>query len=272
VESTVPAYRLRARVQNNRLWRAVLDRWPDCQSQTEAAAHVGLTPQQFGDVLNLKRWPFNRYRERWNRVAQRIATVLARDEDYLFDARLYGKRAAPVDLELHRPALEAAGLLALPEASPLDRAEGVEVADRVRDVLATLTPREADVIRKRFGLDDEHEHTLAEVGAALDRSSERARLIEQKALRKLRHHSRRKRLRPFLYGEEESVARLPVTARVDEPEGEVARKTFARGVCPVCGREACVTDAGVMFRHYRYDEAFLFQGPCSGAGRVPRVP
>jgi len=68
-------------------------------------------------------------------------------------------------------------------------------------VLQTLTPREEKVIKMRFGLDDGSEHTLEEVGQSFAVTRERIRQIEAKALRKLRHPSRSRKLRAFLDAE-----------------------------------------------------------------------
>jgi RNA polymerase primary sigma factor len=65
-------------------------------------------------------------------------------------------------------------------------------------VLAGLTPREAQVLRMRFGIDMTTDHTLEEVGKQFDVTRERIRQIEAKALRKLRHPSRSEQLRSFL--------------------------------------------------------------------------
>ncbi len=67
--------------------------------------------------------------------------------------------------------------------------------EQLNSVLATLTPREEKVIRLRFGLDDGRPRTLEEVGEEFDVTRERIRQIEAKALRKLRHPSRSKRLK-----------------------------------------------------------------------------
>ena len=69
---------------------------------------------------------------------------------------------------------------------------------KLLDVLDTLTPREEKVLRLRFGLDDGHQRTLEEVGREFKVTRERIRQIEAKALRKLRHPSRSKKLRDFL--------------------------------------------------------------------------
>jgi RNA polymerase primary sigma factor len=65
-------------------------------------------------------------------------------------------------------------------------------------VLRTLTPREERVVKMRFGLEDGSEHTLEEVGQSFQVTRERIRQIEAKALRKLRHPSRSRKLRAFV--------------------------------------------------------------------------
>ena len=66
------------------------------------------------------------------------------------------------------------------------------------EVLSTLTDREQRVLRLRFGLDDGHDRTLEEVGKEFNVTRERIRQIEAKALRKLRHPSRSRRLKDYL--------------------------------------------------------------------------
>ncbi|MFC4726578.1 RNA polymerase sigma factor RpoD [Coralloluteibacterium thermophilus] len=82
--------------------------------------------------------------------------------------------------------------------SPIDSATNTGLTETVRDVLAGLTPREAKVLRMRFGIDMNTDHTLEEVGKQFDVTRERIRQIEAKALRKLRHPSRSETLRSFL--------------------------------------------------------------------------
>jgi RNA polymerase primary sigma factor len=72
------------------------------------------------------------------------------------------------------------------------------LAEQTREVLATLAPREARVLRMRFGIGERSNHTLEEVGQDFDVTRERIRQIEAKALRKLRHPSRSRVLKPFL--------------------------------------------------------------------------
>ncbi len=82
--------------------------------------------------------------------------------------------------------------------SPVDAATTVGLSETTEGVLASLTPREAKVLRMRFGIGMNTDHTLEEVGKQFDVTRERIRQIEAKALRKLRHPSRSEQLRSFL--------------------------------------------------------------------------
>ena len=82
--------------------------------------------------------------------------------------------------------------------APSDAAVYTSLRDATKEVLDTLTPREAKVLRMRFGIEMNTDHTLEEVGKQFDVTRERIRQIEAKALRKLRHPSRSERLRSFL--------------------------------------------------------------------------
>jgi len=82
--------------------------------------------------------------------------------------------------------------------APSDAVVSMNLADQTRRVLATLTPREEKVLRMRFGIGEQSDHTLEEVGQDFDVTRERIRQIEAKALRKLRHPSRARKLRSFL--------------------------------------------------------------------------
>ena len=82
--------------------------------------------------------------------------------------------------------------------SPQDAASDTMLREQLNDVMKTLTPREAKVLRLRFGLDDGKARTLEEVGKTFHVTRERIRQIEAKALRKLRHPSRSKKLREYM--------------------------------------------------------------------------
>ena len=82
--------------------------------------------------------------------------------------------------------------------APVEVATFEGLRETTQSVLASLTPREAKVLRMRFGIDMNTDHTLEEVGKQFDVTRERIRQIEAKALRKLRHPSRSEQLRSFL--------------------------------------------------------------------------
>ena len=85
-------------------------------------------------------------------------------------------------------------------ATPSDAVSNLNLAEQTKKVLATLTPREEQVLRMRFGIGEKSDHTLEEVGHEFAVTRERIRQIEAKALRKLRHPSRSKRLKSFMEG------------------------------------------------------------------------
>lgn len=86
--------------------------------------------------------------------------------------------------------------------SPIDFATNSGLREATKEVLSTLTPREAKVLRMRFGIDMNTDHTLEEVGKQFDVTRERIRQIEAKALRKLRHPSRAEKLNSFIESED----------------------------------------------------------------------
>jgi RNA polymerase primary sigma factor len=107
----------------------------------------------------------------------------------------------PISLETPINDEEDAYLLDLIEdknaITPHDSALFDDLIEQVNRTLATLTPREEKVLRMRFGIGEKYDHTLEEVGQVFEVTRERVRQIEARALRKLKHHSRTKRLRPF---------------------------------------------------------------------------
>ena len=82
--------------------------------------------------------------------------------------------------------------------APVDAAVYGSLRDATKDVLDSLTPREAKVLRMRFGIEMSTDHTLEEVGKQFDVTRERIRQIEAKAIRKLKHPSRSDKLRTYL--------------------------------------------------------------------------
>jgi len=82
--------------------------------------------------------------------------------------------------------------------SPYDSVRDKELTERIRGILTTLSPREEKIIRLRFGIGEDGEYTLEEIGKRFHVSRERIRQIEKKALNRLRHSSRKDRLRFFI--------------------------------------------------------------------------
>ena len=82
--------------------------------------------------------------------------------------------------------------------SPGEAVVAKSLVEQVTAILSTLTPREEKVLRMRFGIDEKYDHTLEEVGQDFHVTRERIRQIEAKALRKLRHPSRSKKLKSFV--------------------------------------------------------------------------
>ena len=82
--------------------------------------------------------------------------------------------------------------------APAEEVVNTKLGEQIGKVLSDLTPREEQVLRKRFGLGEKSDHTLEEVGKLFNVTRERIRQIEAKALRKMRHPTRARELKPFL--------------------------------------------------------------------------
>ena len=132
--------------------------------------------------------------------AEEIARILRMPEDKVSEIMRVSQE--PVSLETpigEEEDSHLADFIPDEEAlAPQDAASDALLKEQLTAVLDTLTPREAKVLRLRFGLDDGRSRTLEEVGEEFNVTRERIRQIEAKALRKLRHPSRSKKLRDFL--------------------------------------------------------------------------
>jgi RNA polymerase sigma factor RpoD, C-terminal domain/RNA polymerase sigma factor, sigma-70 family len=104
--------------------------------------------------------------------------------------------------------------------SPSEAVSSSDLKKRVREMLKTLSPREEKVIKMRFGIDVASEHTLEEVGKDFSVTRERIRQIEVKALRKLRHPSRSKKLRAFFETAQEEIEADADVAIIDEDDDD----------------------------------------------------
>lgn len=193
---------LTLRVRNNRL-KERREALGMSQPDLAHAASVSLTA--YRELEALRRSPRRQGDGCWRDIALQLARFHCVEPEELFppavlavekpvaSRRLNGDDIYPLLSEHQERLLEG------PEAA-VDRAE---LRDQIRRALATLPPRDAEALRLRFGLDDGVERTLEEVGVALDVMRERARQLEARALRKLRHPSRG--LRDFVPGSVEAT-------------------------------------------------------------------
>ncbi len=166
----------------------------------------GLSLQVVYQLLNLRMSPLRKVRNKPPRprvICERLAVLLERDLSWLFPSELYAikwptllvREVDPVKF-VRLTSASARESLALPSHQE-DDLRAKELSDSLRSSLSTLSPREANVLALRFGLDCD-EHTLEEAGKAVGVSKERLRQIESKALRKMRHPQRSRKLEEFL--------------------------------------------------------------------------
>jgi RNA polymerase primary sigma factor len=171
--------------------------WWIRQAITRAIAEQSRTirlPVHVGDMANKLRWSRRHLLQKLGReatveeLAERMQVPLARIRHLLDVTRQPISLAAPVGADGE----SQVGDLIEDEkvVSPADAAIAMNLAEQTRRLLATLTPREAKVLRMRFGIEEKSEHTLEEVGQGFDVTRERVRQIEAKALIKLRHSAR----------------------------------------------------------------------------------
>ena len=186
---------VQSRFKNLRMWELMAGR-----SNVECSRSIGVSQQEFGRLLNLKRSPFCRDEglasRQYTRLAEKIADFFGTSPDFLFPERLYSLALPDVverkysSIEL-LPLLSARSIPAL-SGNPEDHVNTSELGGIIDSQLETLSPREARVIRLRFGLEDGREHTLEDAGKIFGVSRDRVRQIEARALTKLRHPSRGK--------------------------------------------------------------------------------
>jgi RNA polymerase primary sigma factor len=133
-------------------------------------------------------------------TTQEIASYLDEPESKISEIERFIQ--APISLETpigeENDSTLGAFLFDENEKSPTDNAIDNNLQEKIKKSLSTLTPREETVIRLRYGIDDHKPKSLEEVGAIFNVTRERIRQIEAKALRKLRHPSRSKKLKEYL--------------------------------------------------------------------------
>lgn len=193
--------RVEMRFKNARLYNAIAERSVQLSHapMAETVHRIGpikafcdlhqLQPTSVYELLNLKRPPMTARGLR--PLCQQIATLLDCEPDWLFPAELYAAvwpaLAADVTTAAFLPlATVPRAQLAAP-ATQEDAIDDKRLRTTIAAALITLTPREARIIRERYGLGTGEEQTLERVGAGLGVSKDRVRQLEARALRKLRH-------------------------------------------------------------------------------------
>lgn len=199
--------RLEFKARNNVLWHAIHAQHANV---AQFCSRHGLNPSHVGPLLNLVAQPRRPEKKKngdrnkdggeLKQLPRQLCDITGYSGEELFPPLLYldsMTRSGVAEVSSAQfVGLSAARRFALPPAQD-EELDGAKQHEVLEAVLATLTPREERVLRQRFGLDGD-ERTLEQVGDALGVGRERARQIEQKALRKLRHPSRADHLKPFL--------------------------------------------------------------------------
>jgi DNA-binding CsgD family transcriptional regulator len=180
----VKPYRIKAKIQNNRLWKAITDIYPDVKTQADAARKIGMSQQILGSLLNMKRWPARSFGGQiwWTKLAWQVSEALAYHPEYLFDPIYYGKHIvdAPkmIELEAGLAEIERKGSELLPP--PTEKiVTDLNLAEYAEHLLAQLSPREELVAKMNA-----EKKTLEEIGEKLGISRERARQLILKVERK----------------------------------------------------------------------------------------
>lgn len=185
--------RIEHKFKNGTLFNAIMSEF---QSVPEAAKKIGVSYPSLLELLTLKKKPVDsRFGElEYTDTAKKIAEYFGQNVVALFPTELYELptpcSVVEVPLNYVRAFIDGCN----PEAKAIDE----ERKEEINRSLKSLSPREEKVIRARFGIDDGREKTLAETGAMLNVTGGRANQIEQRALRKLRHPSLSRHLKPFL--------------------------------------------------------------------------
>lgn len=192
--------RIEARLRNNQLWHAIFDRWSSVAQFCREHPALNTKQTQIGRLLNLKENPRNPETGEHKDICVQLSAILEIPVNQLFPDEIYEIETVEAAIEVpsglmlkHQPVT----LLADPDTSPFDSAVQTELQRSVQATLRTLTPREERVIKMRMGIGYEP-MTLEEVGATMGYDRERVRVLEEKALKKLKHFTRARHLEPFM--------------------------------------------------------------------------
>lgn len=189
---------VQARVKNGLLYRAV----KKCGSNTALAEYLGVHKQSISRWLNFKDVPNFRnlespYQDKYGRWDRLLIALIGYGLEEIF----------PIELETHKEILRqlafqekivemspeqlaGSGAVARLNPGPLEEVMTAEFAETIDEILETLSPREAEVVRRRFGLNGQPNESFEDIAVSQGVTRERIRQIEAKALRKLRHPTR----------------------------------------------------------------------------------
>lgn len=188
-QATGKDYVIQVRVKNGPLLRAMQARGMNGKLLAKLS---GVSYQTVHNLLALKRAPIRRNGE-WTDGIIKISAVLRLPPECLCPEAHLRKALARSSGEVEASRDDMAKLIA-PDDDPETGLIKRQMIDRLVEAIGTLTPRQQEVLKLRYGLEDGQEHTLKEVGRRFCVSSNRIRQIEQKAFRLLRHPSIRRRL------------------------------------------------------------------------------
>ena len=192
----VPEIRVEARIRNNVLWHQIFDRYSSVAEFCRQ--HPGMQQTQVGALLNGCLNPRSPKKGEYRKVCLELARIFGLHPDDLFPSRFYELEKTKMAAEIPFAALPSADreVLFLPDTT-MDAVVRAELQRSVGTALGQLSTREEKVLRLRFGLNGEDEHTREEIGKILGVTRERARQIELRALNRLRHPLRSNALRTF---------------------------------------------------------------------------
>lgn len=193
------------KIKNNLILEKAKALWGEELSQKEIARRLKITPQTFGHYLNFKEFPLTKLKTReefeddyyWKEKALDIAKGLNCLPQEIFPEHLLETRKSQYEFEMDS---ETALMLSYGDTEahrPDLLFEKREISRLLEKALATLTPREEHILKERFGLIDGNPKTLEDLAIEYGIRRERIRQIGNKALRKIRHPSRSKKLRAF---------------------------------------------------------------------------
>lgn len=185
---------IQVRLKNGILWEAALK----LGSQKALGDYLGMRQTAINSWINFRNCPdFVNHPDQWSEIESKLIQLTGHTLDEIFPPEVrsaeFQKRQRRQDAVVEMPVerLMAAGLVPKQLAAPDDLLFAREQSDVIKHVLSTLRPREAEVIKMRFGLGGHAEHTLDEIVPKFNVTRERIRQIETKALRKMRERGPR---------------------------------------------------------------------------------